>query len=302
MPIFKKCIISEQLYCSTGTYTVENNGSFTSSGVPFNSLGGIGNNQGRGGGEFFYEERYLVNHEETAQGSASVLFGTGQVMATVMDPLAFWSGGTRRFSTSNGSLIPSSPYQLYGDFPAFGKANGLGDLSWGAPAAPIEVGNRVWNDLDADGVQDANEPGIAGVTVELHKETSPGVFTLIASAVTDANGNYYFSSGPGTSTASAIYNVSQLQPDMSYELRFPTTSGGLVLTTANNGGFDPNADERDSDANATGVIAFVTGGPSATDHSFDVGYMLCVQPTNVVLGGALPNCSGSTPNNRVVLK
>ncbi len=31
---------------------------------------------------------------------------------------------------------------------------------------PINVGNFVWNDIDADGIQDANEPGIAGVVVQ----------------------------------------------------------------------------------------------------------------------------------------
>jgi len=28
------------------------------------------------------------------------------------------------------------------------------------------VGNFGWNDIDADGIQDANEPGIAGVVVQ----------------------------------------------------------------------------------------------------------------------------------------
>ncbi len=258
--------------CGTGAFALENNGSFVSSGVTLTSAGGVGNNEGPGGGEFFYREELPCCHRETVQGSISNVFGQGQAYSTIMDPITINTGGTRRFSTLDGSLISNSSYELYGSFPAFGKANGLGDLSWSAPSAPIEVGNRVWNDADGDGVQDANESGIAGVLVELYKETSPGVFTLIASATTDANGNYYFSSGPGTSTASAIYNVSQLQPNMSYQLHFPTAVGGLLLATPNNGGLDSNADERDSDANSAGVVAFVTGGPGATYHSYDVGY------------------------------
>jgi len=61
--------------------------------------------------------------------------------------------------------------------------------------------------------------------------------------------------------------------------------GGLLLTTPNNGGLDANADARDSDANAAGVVAFVTGGPGANNHSFDVGYScppLPCLPTTVV--------------------
>ncbi len=276
------------LDCGTGNFTLESNGSFVSSGQTLTSLGGVGNSQGPGGGEFFYREEFNnpLNHQETSQGSVSNVFGQAGVMATVMDPTEFHSGGTRRFSTTNGELVSGSSYRLYVGFPdVFGKANGLGDVSWGSPDIPIEVGNRVWDDANANGVQDAGEAGLAGVQVELYKETSPGVFTLIASAVTDANGNYYFSSASGTSTASFIYGVAQLQPNMSYELRFPTSVGGLLLTTPNNGGLDANADARDSDANAAGVVAFVTGGPGANNHSFDVGYScppLPCLPTTVV--------------------
>jgi len=49
------------------------------------------------------------------------------------------------------------------------------------------IGNRVWNDLDGDGLQDENEPGIAGVQLDLWQN---GV--VVASATTDANGYYYF--------------------------------------------------------------------------------------------------------------
>jgi hypothetical protein len=52
---------------------------------------------------------------------------------------------------------------------------------------PINVGNFVWSDLDADGRQDAGEPGLAGVTVQLWNSTKTA---LIDSAVTNANGNY----------------------------------------------------------------------------------------------------------------
>ena len=32
---------------------------------------------------------------------------------------------------------------------------------------PINIGNFVWDDLDQDGTQDAGEPGLAGVSVQL---------------------------------------------------------------------------------------------------------------------------------------
>ena len=38
---------------------------------------------------------------------------------------------------------------------------------------PINIGNFVWDDLDQDGRQDAGEPGIAGVTVQLWNSAKP---------------------------------------------------------------------------------------------------------------------------------
>ncbi|MBP7418820.1 MAG: hypothetical protein KA911_09460 [Xanthomonadales bacterium] len=66
----------------------------------------------------------------------------------------------------------------------------------GIVRAPIALGDRVWNDYDADGVQDAGEPGIAGTTVELWNDTR----TLnLLSTTTDATGGYQLQApGPGS--------------------------------------------------------------------------------------------------------
>jgi hypothetical protein len=52
---------------------------------------------------------------------------------------------------------------------------------------PINIGNFVWHDLDGDGIQDAGEPGVAGITVQLW---NAGRTMLIDSATTNANGFY----------------------------------------------------------------------------------------------------------------
>ncbi|MEM7530773.1 MAG: SdrD B-like domain-containing protein [Chloroflexota bacterium] len=54
----------------------------------------------------------------------------------------------------------------------------------------VSVGNFVWEDLDADGVQDAGEPGIADVEVTLFET---GVVTPVGTTNTDSNGLYGFS-------------------------------------------------------------------------------------------------------------
>jgi hypothetical protein len=51
------------------------------------------------------------------------------------------------------------------------------------------IGDRVWRDLDCDGVQDAGEPGINGVRVELRSADGS---LLFASTVTSGDGSYSF--------------------------------------------------------------------------------------------------------------
>ena len=52
---------------------------------------------------------------------------------------------------------------------------------------PINVGNFVWHDLDVDGRQDAGEPGLGGITVQLWNGAET---QLIDQKVTNASGNY----------------------------------------------------------------------------------------------------------------
>ena len=56
------------------------------------------------------------------------------------------------------------------------------------PQQSGEIGDRVWFDRNADGVQNPIETGIANVTVTLD-----GDFGFLATTTTDGNGNYLFS-------------------------------------------------------------------------------------------------------------
>ncbi len=51
-----------------------------------------------------------------------------------------------------------------------------------------DIGNYVWIDEDGDGDQDAGEPGIPGVTVELQDDMG----TVLETTITDFNGGYVF--------------------------------------------------------------------------------------------------------------
>lgn len=63
------------------------------------------------------------------------------------------------------------------------------------------IGNQVWEDLNADGIRQAGEPAIAGVTVDLYRDLNgngtvdPGE-PLMGTRITDVNGQYLFSALP----------------------------------------------------------------------------------------------------------
>ncbi len=280
-----------------------NNGSYTGFTLESNgtagslTTNGAGNNEGPGGGEFFFTDRYQAgaggslgigntangtnngtSHEETSTGSIAMFPGK-ELIATAFDPINTWyTGGVRYYSTQDG--IAKNGKELYQgqDVSVFGKANGLGDLEIISAPAPIELGNRVWLDADGNGIQDPGENPIAGVTVELVKAG-----LVIATATTDADGNYIFSSDPnGVTTTSNIYNITGLTANTAFTIRIPNVTGGSKqaalgandLTVGNTIG-GTNADDIDSDGILTGSnaeVSLTSGVAGANDHSFDFGF------------------------------
>lgn len=74
--------------------------------------------------------------------------------------------------------------------PSNGALSKKGNLNFALALAPCtsSIGNFVWNDLNTNGVQDAGEPPIAGVTVTVRDLSG----NPIATTTTDANGFYNF--------------------------------------------------------------------------------------------------------------
>jgi len=112
---------------------------------------------------------------------------------------------------------------------------------------PASIGDTVWEDLDADGVQDVGEPGIAGVIVELFN-AGPGAG--LGAPATDMNGN----SMTTTTDANGNYLFDDLYPG-DYYVEFTAPAG-----------YDPSPqdagsnDAADSDADPiTGQTHTATG-------------------------------------------
>lgn len=133
------------------------------------------------------------------------------------------------------------------------------------------VGNRVWLDENADGIQNAWEVGVGGACVTL----SDAEGNVIASTSTDSNGYYAFTAKSNGVESLLTFDQNQATLDSTsrttelsgYTLNFDIPNA-YALTTPHIGD-----DDTDSDADPlTGQIHFSFNGH--TDSSLDVGLVL----------------------------
>jgi len=118
---------------------------------------------------------------------------------------------------------------------------------------PASLGDFVWEDMDADGIQDPGELGVPGVTVELYQGCSATGAHL--TTMTDSNGEYLFSDlTPGD------YTVKFVLP------------GGWYFSPQDQGA--DNAKDSDADV-TTGVTACINLSEGETDLTWDAGVYRC---------------------------
>ena len=301
--------------CKTSTgYEVAGSGS-----CPTNFLNGVG----PFGNGFFHSLRRGDEAPVGFGGAMAVLRGSDELLATYVDPIP--PGGTfgapefldvqglQWFSNTTGDKTDS--YRVYrSGFPFFGKGYGLGDIELMCDPAPLEIGNYVWEDTDMDGIQDACEPGIPGVSVELYDAAGT---TLIGVATTDMNGQYYFNATNVDENGvmpdgSATVGFTGLSPNTSYVVQITNAEGGsqqaaltgfeLTATDANGN----NSDKIDNDASSDGTNATImamTADAGCNDHSFDFGFIQsCIEPSAITLSQGAATCDmlGLAENNGTI--
>lgn len=221
-------------------------------------------------------------HKENMTGAVARIPGRGTTVTTAGDTmLALGLAGQHTSgmyawydSAAAGGASTFANTLIHGNTRAATKASNLGDMI--VLCSYALVGGVVWNDADADGIQDggAGEPALAGVTLQAF-DTAAGA-AMAASIVTDATGRYLFAVPPNTS----------------FEIRVKGAPAGFHISPQNAPG---SIEFNDSDAARLGAaIPFVRDGTSSslqgaivapwrdTDYrNFDIGLTSAV-PTGYV--------------------
>ncbi len=128
-----------------------------------------------------------------------------------------WTGPNGFISTDQNPTITDVSLDSEGDYTVtVTDANGCMDtetvnVQVDDMCVPLgSIGDTVFHDDDQDGVQDAGEEGLEGITVNLYDEDG----NLIATTETDENGNYSFDNLPeGTYTVEVDVNDPDLPDD-----------------------------------------------------------------------------------------
>ena len=167
----------------------------------------------------------------------------GEYTVSVVDPTSGPLAGTKPTESYTGR------YKTSADVTIAEATGSVIDVNFGF-VKPASVGDKVWMDVDRDGLQDGDEPAMPGVTVTLMRADG--------SAVTDASGNPV---GAVTTDANGKYVFENLLPG-DYKVSFQAPAG-FEATTSDAG------DDRAADSN--GASASVTLVQGQTDDTIDFG-------------------------------
>ena len=167
----------------------------------------------------------------------------GEYTVSVVDPTSGPLAGTKPTEAYTGR------YKTTADVTIAEATGSVIDVNFGF-VKPASVGDYTWMDVNRDGLQDADEPALPGVTVTLTRADG--------SAVTDASGNPV---AAVTTDANGKYVFENLLPG-DYKVSFQAPAG-YEATTSDAG------DDRAADSN--GASASVTLVQGQTDDTIDFG-------------------------------
>lgn len=124
---------------------------------------------------------YTLSAEEITNASYSWTFNGGPVIATSKD-IVFGS-----YTTANNGTYQCTI--TLGDCITKIFTVNLNSINCSQPLAKSGLGDYVWKDTNQNGIQDAGEAGVGGITVTLY---GPDGTTVLGTTTTDASGYYNF--------------------------------------------------------------------------------------------------------------
>jgi large repetitive protein len=172
--------------------------------------------------------------------------------------------GNYTYLWSNGATTATASNLCAGNYTvtvSSGTCTETLDVAINTLTCLASLGDYVWYDNNQNGIQDAGETGVQGVTVSLYNCNN----TFISSTTTNNVGFYQFLN---------------LTPNQSYYVVFGNLPSGYIFTIANNG-----ADNLDSDAGLNGQTTCVSLVAGQNYPDLDAGITNCQYP---VLQGQQP--------------
>jgi len=244
--------------------------------------------------------------DETPQ-LAALGFGDWQPIADSLYNTAMTAGAG--FVPAGGQTIAVLGY-VDGFDQGYGGTNAFQDIVLEVPMPPCgpsgAIGDFVWNDLNSNGIQDPNEPGINGVTVQLQDTSGNTLATTITGPA--PSGYPYLPAG-----SQGYYQFANIcQGSYSVVVPVQPALSGFVPSPSMAGGSNPSNDSNGSPASVTlssttpvnETIDFGFTGPSqvtiqcAANSTGEVGVPVNIQIS--ATGGVTPYtfsiATGSLPN------
>jgi hypothetical protein len=202
----------------------------------------------------------LGNHRRLTRSRA----GSSEAVNSAPNPVSATSDPVE-LARSSPNLVPGSDLDIDADFVLVGLNAGT--------VGSYTITNRVWRDLNEDGLVTPGEPGVGGVLVELLGAGG----AVVATTNTAANGRYTFA---------------QL-PMGSYQLHFPALPRGLHFTVPRTGtGADSDSD---SDVYGNALTApIAVGEDNPVETAVSAG--LCTSAT-AAAGTVAPTFGSATASS-----
>ncbi|GAA1952812.1 SpaA isopeptide-forming pilin-related protein [Kitasatospora viridis] len=226
-------------------------------------------------GQNYYAQQRTTYHNNAMYSGIALSKVESTIASSAVDPdgVTTYTGGTG-FVNRDGST--STTAQMGNRLTtAFGKGGSMADLEVMCDEAPLQIGNRVWYDVNRNGIQDPGENPVVGATVRLYDANN----TVVGTMRTTARGEYYFDNSNVTGG---------LLPHTRYTIRVDLPAdyapGGPLYrwtVTQANAGTNRFVDNKGvvPPGGTYPEIAITTGGPGENNHTYDFGYY---QPTGNV--------------------